>query len=756
MKFSRAVSVWPEGRGSVWNQLVGFYSAFDSSSLETVMLRVTAADYYRVWCNGQFAGYGPARTAHGYARVDEWSLDGLLQDGTNHVAIEVLSYGVVSYAHAMQPPFLQAEVVSRDTVLAATSCDAGPDAFSARICSERVQKVERYSGQRPFAEAYRLKAGCYEWRVGKDMGPGVACEAVDQSVLLPRGVRYQTFDRIVPETRVACGPAVFQDPPPAPLRLRVRDNVNPDIGLGFRIADYDVDILGGLHPLAFPVEDDAVSVAGECIIRNMAADTHVLYDFGVIRAGFLGVRLRCEQSATVYLVFDEQRRRMDAPDYGLGVGAIRLDLEPGSDDFESIDAYSLRYLRVVALGADVTLEELYLREFAHPATDHASLDTEDADLRRIFAAARQTFRNNAPDLFLDCAGRERGGWPCDAYFTARVEKLLTGETRVERNFLENFLLPDSFRNIPAGMLPHCYPSDRNMPGGFIPNWALWFFIQFAEYAERSSDPSLLTLAEKRFRALLAYLSSFLNPEGLLEDLAGWVFVEHSPANNYTSGVNHPTNLVYAAALDAGARLFGCEEWARQAAGIRDAVRRESWDGRWFADQSVRVDGALQRTAGRTETCQYHAFRFGIADPQRDAGLWQRLLTEYGPFGEAHKRCWSSPVAQWNHRYAPWDEGATWPTELIPANLFYGGMLRLELLARYGEQDRLLREIKAIFGPQAELGGTLWEGFDSACSCSHGFASRVAEQILMHLSGTIGTEGSVTGKNSCAGNAVPVG
>ena len=34
-------------------------------------LRLAAADFCRVWVDGRLAAHGPARTAHGYARVEE-------------------------------------------------------------------------------------------------------------------------------------------------------------------------------------------------------------------------------------------------------------------------------------------------------------------------------------------------------------------------------------------------------------------------------------------------------------------------------------------------------------------------------------------------------------------------------------------------------------------------------------------------------------------------------------------------------------
>ena len=376
----------------------------------------------------------------------------------------------------------------------------------------------------------------------------------------------------------------------------------------------EFDILGSLHPLSFVADDTALPPVGEAAGARLGSDTHALFDFARICSGFVGARLRCEGPSTVYLVFDEQRGRMEASDYALGVGAVALELGPGRYDFESIDSYSLRYLRVVATGGAVVLEDLWLREYAHPTVDDVSLDSDDPELIKILEAARETFRANALDLFMDCPSRERGGYPCDGYFTARVEKLLTGETRVERNFLENFLLPDSFRNIPPGMLPHCYPSDRNMKGRFIPNWALWLFIQFEDYVERSGDRSSAGAGAAAGRGAVRLPRHLPQSGALLEDLEGWVFVEHSPANDYTAGVNHPTNLVYAQALDASRRCLTVMSGAsrRLRCGRLCAVNRGTVAGSPISP-SASMDGCnAPRRAARHASTTLSAF--GIADP----------------------------------------------------------------------------------------------------------------------------------------------
>ena len=80
----------------------GFYYALDLSEycspegelmLSGITARLTARNFYRLYINGEIIMHGPARTAHGYARVDEVDVTWYLEPGINHSAIEVLAYG---------------------------------------------------------------------------------------------------------------------------------------------------------------------------------------------------------------------------------------------------------------------------------------------------------------------------------------------------------------------------------------------------------------------------------------------------------------------------------------------------------------------------------------------------------------------------------------------------------------------------------------------------------------------------------------
>lgn len=80
--FVSARPVWPTGRERRMNDFVAFKATFDITDGDRPVLRVTGCSVYRVWLNGCFAGYGPARAAKGFFRVDEWPL--AARSGENH------------------------------------------------------------------------------------------------------------------------------------------------------------------------------------------------------------------------------------------------------------------------------------------------------------------------------------------------------------------------------------------------------------------------------------------------------------------------------------------------------------------------------------------------------------------------------------------------------------------------------------------------------------------------------------------------
>jgi len=203
VKFCSARPIWPKGREAEKNLFVGFRAVVDRPESGTAVLRITGSSVYRIFLNGNFLGYGPARGPHGYWRVDQWPLKDFVA-AENVLAVEVAGYNVNSYYLLDQPSFLQAEVIAEGKVLASTAGKGTP--LEACILTERVQKVQRYSFQRTFIEYYRLRADYGHWRRDKS-APFVEldCEILPDKKLLARRIGYPRFSKRQPIRHITRG-----------------------------------------------------------------------------------------------------------------------------------------------------------------------------------------------------------------------------------------------------------------------------------------------------------------------------------------------------------------------------------------------------------------------------------------------------------------------------------------------------------------------------------------------------------------------
>jgi alpha-L-rhamnosidase len=693
--FVRAVPVWSAslaGRMNIW---LSFHARVELARGVRATLRIAGAQAWRVWANGVLAARGPARTAHGHARVDEWTLTGDVS-GVMELVIEVMGYGVPTFCSTHEPAFLCAELVAGKKVLAWTAPRDG--GFTAEHRRERVQKVERYSYQRAFVEGYRFGRYGQYWQqpAYNPANPHTLARVKHRRVWLERGMARPDLSVLAPQSAAVRGTATFN----AGL-IKQAPKWNhlfevPKTSAGYRLEQVAWPLFKMLAGARFKTSRRVRLPA----VTMLKARQWLRVDFGADCTGFPALQVRTTQATRLLLVFDEILVDGQVKFNRSGcVNALWLEVPAGADlNFEAFEPYTFRYLQVLVWEGAAEVSQVRLRHYINAlplCAARAGLSRPAAQLR---SAALWTFRQNALDVFMDCPSRERAGWLCDSLFTARAEWHLTGDNAIERAFLENYLRPKTFADLPKGMVPMCYPAEA-LQKQFIPNWAMFLVLQLDEAGRaRRLSPSWRPQVVRRVRGLVDYFKKFENELGLLEKLASWVFVEWSKANEFVQDVNFPSNMLYAATLRAAARLLDDTRLAAKADKIDATIRALAWrDGR-FVDHAVRdQSGRLVVRDEASEVCQYYAFTYGLASPGSEPALWRRLV---------------------RGRY----DG------LYPANAFIGKLLRLELLIAHDEPAAAHRELMRNFLPMARRTGTLWEHLDVSASCNHGFTSYIAVLI----------------------------
>ena len=697
---SEAKSIWVKGAEREMNAYYGFSARFDVESGAKPVLRFSAGGIARVWVNGKFAAYGPARAPEGYMRMDEWPLAHLVRPGRNTVAIEVSNPAVNQFYLPDRPAYLYAEIVSDGRVLAATGRD-----FAAKKLP-RVQKINRFSYQRGFAEFYRLNPEDDAWRVDGISSPGLPVAECPPLKPLGRCAPYPTcaFDGTFKNTVLT-----LLVPRDAKSKMRPSRTVDQS-GIapykGFRKAELEVNLHDKCQELVLSSVRPANPNGGPVVLK---AREGAVFEGIMNTAGFPYMEVSCSKPATLYMTMDEFAGKDGLPNpfrFGgcANVCGWRLE-KPGRYVLECFQAYGLKCAHVFLEEGEIEIAKFDVRTYLNPDPERARFRSSDPAFEKVFRAAAQSLACNAVDVFTDCPGRERGAYFGDTVFTGRGADVLLADHEVERTLYENYALAPGFSDIPEGMIPMCYPADVMLSAPYwIANFALWSVVQLQEFVGRSGDRSVADLYRKRAEGILGWFRKSVNADGLLENLPGWVFVEWSEAARFTKGISFPSNMIYIRFLDAFADVYGDADCAKEAERLRAKIREMSWNGEWFRDNAVRnAAGVLEYPGECTEVCQYFAFLSKTATPQSHPELWRRLVEELGPKRKkgAHPRLW-------------------------PSNMLFGYSTRFGLLSEAGLSARVLDEVKSCFLPMAEKTGTLWESVGTdGFSCCHGFPCQAA-------------------------------
>jgi len=715
--FARAKPVWAEEEADGQpGRLLAFLCRIERKAGTDAELRIACKDFYRAWLDDVIIAQGPARTAPGYARIDSISLPPHIESKTSLLVVEVSHDEGPRYDRAKGVPFFAAEVEMAGEVHYASGAD---DGWCYVEPGWRHERMEKFSMQRGRIEAWRFeRAECLgRWSWFLDNSSPKRPQVLPPERFphfLPRGSPMTDFPHIQAKPMAA---GTFRTAEAAVRSLQFWWT-KPDMSSCLsRIpaSQQSVDVPGLLERLeiltheAAPA-DDALGPDG-----IIAAGSWVLFGYGRNATGFPEIIVDCEEPARLLMTFDEllTEGQVD-PARNKGYAAFYWDLSAGRHRLRPFDPYCLQWLQCHVLAGRVRFLRITFTEFAHPAAEPAG--SIEPLLQPVISAAWQTFRQNTTDLFMDCPGRERAGWLCDSFFTARAESFFSGSNRVEADFLENFFLSETYECVPPGLLPMCWPADNPM-GQFIPQWALWFVLEVCDAAQRMGNDQIPQAADSKVREVLGWFENFSTDDGLVANLPGWNFVEWSKANDLTAGINYPTQFLLAACLAAAGQTYREAKWTQWAQALRSKAAEDSFDGTWFCDHALEVDAAWQPQPERTETCQYYAFFFAAATPETHPELWRLLLQSFGPSRNT----------------------ATVFPEIHPSNAFIGNLLRFHCLKRHGEGEQMRDEVLRYYTPMAGETGTLWEHTSPEASCNHGFASAIAPLLIGELTPIPGTE-----------------
>jgi alpha-L-rhamnosidase len=576
-------------------------------------------------------------------------------------------------------------------VLLATGRD-----FCGYIWANKLQKVERFSGQRHFEEVYDLTVGDIFSEANRvELAPVADVPAYLGTAPHP------CFDKVDIDEYASRGTFVDGGKDPEKLN-RYSWTVERCQRLKDEWGFFDESEIERFPYRKMMRQVLTKTEDGAKLPVTLKAGEYALIDVNKIYAGFLRIDVKANEKSNVYLAYSELCTRDNFEFSNMNCqNVIEYELPKGFDrEIMSFEPYTCRYAVVMVNEGEITLCGFGITKYEFDRRAMIHREFKDSELEAIYRAGARSFSHNAVDIYMDCPSRERAGWLCDSVFTSRAEYYLTGDTKIEDVFLENFRLFKKTSVMPEGMLPECYPGD--IEDTFIPQWAMWYMLEVYEYLTERNKKIDKELFRQSLYGLVKFFAQYENADGLLQNLPSWNFVEWSKANEWVQDVNYPTNFLYAESLDRVGKLFSDSALCEKAQKTRATTIEKSFNGKVFIDNAVKDENGVPRNTENFSECgQYYAILFGGIDINDEKFAYIKKQVFEG-FAEMKEN----------------SETFTY-VDILPG--FY---LKMWTLMKLGYKEHLTKMIKDFFGEMIDLTGTLWEYKPTRRkgSYDHGFAS----------------------------------
>ncbi len=688
-----------------YNQFVGFYTRLHSENKETLHIAIAARSYYRLYVNGEMVAHGPARTARGYCRVDRLQIEA---EGDTHIAVEVAAYGKPeNYCNdnTLEPGMLCCEICNAN---GAALSYTGDGKWKCTVLNTRRSRVETMSHSRVILEWYDLNPQSDDWKVG--VGKFVAPELLaDAPRYLERRAPYPDYAMIPAENMLRVSDLKAKAHFEMPHVYGVAVMFNPE---WYKLIPEENKLVAALSaegetPFTgrYRAEGERLQIeAGE----NPAA---VTWAFENTEVGFICLNVEPQADCTVEIL--NANYLNDRGEVPAGTYATRYQLKPGKYRLITFEPKLVRYIRVnLRCSGAVKISAPAVMRYTGRDNPKSYFRCSDGDLNRIYAAARRTLRLNTMDIFMDCPERERGGWLCDSWFTARGAWMMMNDLSVEKDFIENFMLTDG-ETLDCGLFPEVYPGVHRTPSEVgIQNWSFWLLMELADYYKRSGDHAFIQECGNRVQYCVEGMLSMRGESGLIEHLKA-PFVDWSISNTpaATQPISVPINCLAVCAVEAMARIYHRRDWLEAAEDMRARIER-------MDAQS----GAMEKG----DAADFENGRLHRKGPRTESGVALELWSGFHGENRALRR-------QFLHAMGPNPERASDPN-LGKSNLFIGLMVRFEALARMNRIPELMGEWKSLYLPQLKMGSdTLFETVQEDGGC-HGFNADVGAMLTEKVLG----------------------
>ena len=389
----------------------------------------------------------------------------------------------------------------------------------------------------------------------------------------------------------------------------------------------------------------------------------------------------------------------------------------------------LRLTNLAGKAAAIVLEDVTAHEAIYPAVERGRFQCSNPLMESIYRLSARTVNLCMEDAYTDCPWRERSQWLGDLQPEALFSYYCFGSYDIARKATLEF----ARGNTEEGWLPGVYPTRR--PSN-LPTWGMRFPVIGWEYYMFTGDRDALPEIYESVRKQMDWLKGFENRDALLVDVPAWCFVD------WTSLDAHNNEGVvqgwYLEALDHSAMLARELGKEREAAGfegraerLRKALAKAYWSSERKAFLKYRAGSTVRpRSAAADLIGQHENFLFCLLKVGTPAMRRQALRAVAGPTGG-----YLPNLGDYQSSFARDQKGNYCGEHTILIGSPFWSFYALLALMEAGKVQESIDYIRLGWGLMLEHGATsCWEMWDRHTSLCHGWSAAPAMILPAYVLG----------------------
>lgn len=622
------------------------------------VIRISADSRYKLYVNGRFVEYGPAKGDDKVRYYDTVNIGPHLTEGQNVIAVEVLRYpaghnaGNHSVFRAEKPGLYLEEVtegtkeptlqtwqdMKRDAAHIAGGGRIGITADTSYACrmAEHFEIVPEAAGFAPLQIA--------EKRAGEADMQGWKLPGFDDSGW-QRAEIYNAFDMnraVVPGNLMAR---------PIPFMYRKKKKFSG-------VKEVRESASGR------KAWDDMLCGGGAVTVPPFTKEI-VELDAGEEECGFLSLKMAggagahvtvlCAEAyaADVHTMPDGQKMltKSDRCDsvHGKLIGYSDSYLAGGFGSIDAPEIYEpfwFRTFRFVRLEVETREEALTVISFdfeetGYPLAVLSKVETSDASMEYIWEISLRTLCRCMHETYVDCPFYEQLQYAMDARSEILYTYSISMDDRLARSCMESFRRSQRYDGLLNCSSPNCEPN-------VIPGFSIYYILMLYDHMMYFGDKDFLKRHLGCMDGILNFFDGKLDERGLVGVLGGvlmehryWSFIDWTTQWNETAGV--PTavkrgpvtmeSLLYILGLMAGAEILdyvgrtsAAEEYRGRADAVRAALRKFCMD-----ESGLVTDGPGVREY--SQHGQVFAILAGLVSKKQGRDMLQKTLEDTETFAQ---------------------------------------------------------------------------------------------------------------------------